>query len=219
MNVYCTLVRFRRPEKPHNIWPNFVTVDLIHHPYCFSYSSYMSWQMDLPTLWSHVRILGAVHGIFSGFNCWGDFILSKIHNYLPDFPPGIQLEFPNQNNFYIAQLGSIPKFPSNHTWVALIPYPFTTQAKFHHTPPDTGFYHFTPIKNPSKHPTYHPSYFPTHAPCNRPTQTLYHTWDITGRLSGPMDHTALVLHTGSHFRVHFWMSVTDTTVNPVVHRG
>ena len=66
--------------------------------------------------------------------------------------------FQPKKNFYISQLGSIPKFPSNHPWVAPSPYPFTTRAKLHHTPPAPHFYHFTPREHPSTHPTY-PPYF------------------------------------------------------------
>ena len=127
-------------------------------------------------------------------------------------------DFPTENNFYTAQLGSIPKFPSNHPWVAPSSYTFTEREKFHHAPPAPRFYHFTPIEDPSTQPTSSPYYFPTQAPCTCPTQIPFHTWAIPGRLHIPTFHTVLVFQSVSHFQVQSRMPVPDTVVNPVVYR-
>ena len=134
------------------------------------------------------------------------------------FPTWDPAEIFNQNNFYITQLGSIPKFPSNHPWVALISYPFTARAELYHKPPAPRFTHFIPREHPSTHPTYHPSYFPAQDPCTRPTQTESHIWAISGRLCNPTGHTVLIFQAGPLFRFQPRMPVPDTVVNSVVHR-
>ena len=74
----------------------------------------------------------------SGHPSWGP--AKKIRpNLHPNFPHGIYLEISNQKNFRIAQLESIPKFPSNHPWVAPSSYPVPARAKFYHAPPASHF--------------------------------------------------------------------------------